>query len=430
VRLTLTKSKPGPKGYKDRATRQRGAGLVTRRETRKWENAPASTLRSVRAGWRLAWKHAGRYMKYKNIPRHFREGNIHGGQLWANRNECKMTNKMAGEVLERVYLSGKVSLAQLKQVRHWLSYSYYLMTGNSEGNWPEVGLQWDSFKLANLPTIRKSLVAVKIPVPANLKTAYTKPWTPAHPMSLVDFETAALGAHDYFIFGLRPRVDLDKVKKSTEHLINNNERYGLTVMNGGRSKLQGNKRGTRPWKVHRVCFCRRGAHTSPPKVIRLNQDGNPTRQPSWNTVCPLAIMEFMQNLQGTTKWKPYAKWNGSGTVSRQNHGDVPELANRWLQTQTHQGPFDPNSGRKTLSRWLEELKIPYEVGFEIHGDLQTVWRYSYQPGLAKSQFQDREQSRDIDKATKALRLFAKWLHDDTTKPSLKEQLQGILQNLD
>ena len=102
----MGKSKPGPKGYKDKATRQRGAGLVTRRETRKWENAPAATLRSVRQGWNLAWRHAGRYMKYKRIPRQFREGNIHGGKLWANRNECKMSDKMAGEVLERVYLSG------------------------------------------------------------------------------------------------------------------------------------------------------------------------------------------------------------------------------------------------------------------------------------------------------------------------------------
>jgi len=426
----LGKSKPGPKGYKDKATRQRGAGLVTRRETRKWENAPAATLRSVRQGWNLAWRHAGRYMKYKRIPRQFREGNIHGGKLWANRNECKMSDKMAGEVLERVYLSAKASLAQLKQVRHWLSYSYYLMTGNSEGNWPEVGLQWESFNLASLPTIRKSLIAVRIPVPLNLKTAFTKPWTPTHPMPLIHFETAALGAHDYYVFGLRPRVDLDKVKKSTEHLINVNERYGVTTMKGGKSKLQGNKRGTRPWKVFRVCFCKGGNHVSPPGTIRLNQDGNPVKAPTWNTVCPLAIMEFMKTIQDTNQWKPYPRWNTTGTVSRQNYGDVPALANRWLQVQTHQGPFDPNSGRKSLSRWLEELKIPYELGFEVHGDLQTVWRYSYQPGLPKSKFEDREQSRDVDKATRALRLFAKWLHDDTTKPSLKQQLQGILAGLD
>ena len=205
MRRNLARSKRGPKGYKDKATKQRGAGLITRRETRKWENAPLSTLRSVRQGWRLAWKFAGKYLRYKKVPTKFRKGNIHGGKLWANRNECKMTDKLAGEVIERVYLSGKATLSQLKKVRHSLSYSYYLMTGVSEENWPEVYCQWESFDIKNLPqSTRRSLVATRIPVPANLKTAFTKQWTPAHPMSLVEFETAALAAHDYYIFGLRP----------------------------------------------------------------------------------------------------------------------------------------------------------------------------------------------------------------------------------
>ena len=117
------KSKRGPKSFKEKSTRQRGAGLVSRRETRKWENASAATHRSVRAGWRLACRYAGAYMRRKGIPMTFRKNNLHGGKLWANRNECVMTNKMAGEILERVYNSRKVTEAQLKQVRHTLSYS-------------------------------------------------------------------------------------------------------------------------------------------------------------------------------------------------------------------------------------------------------------------------------------------------------------------
>ena len=378
----------------------------------------------------VAWKHAGKYMRRKNIPTSFRKGNIHGGRLWANRNECVMTNRMAGEIIERVYLSGKATLPQLKQVRHTLSYSFYLRTGKSKANWPEVGAQWQSFQLSSLPGSLKSLKAIRIPVPENLRVAYTTPWNPTGTWSLFDFVVAGLTAHDYFIFGLRPVVDMNKVKISRCHFINVNELYGTTKMIGGKSKLQGNKRGTRPWNVHRVCFCRGGKHTSVPDDIVLDIQGNPTDPPTWNTVCPLAMMEFLQTTSPVDAWMPYPKWRKNGLVSKQSHGDVSGLANKWLQSQANQAPFDRNSGRKSLSRWLEELHIPYEVGHEIHGDLQKVWRYSYQPSLPKSSYEIREQSRDSDTATKGLRLFAKWLFDKAPKPSVKRQLQDILATLD
>ena len=60
------------------------------------------------------WKHAARYMTRKGIPRpgEFDPRNIHGGQLWGTRKECKLTDKMAGEIIERCYESGKVGLDQ------------------------------------------------------------------------------------------------------------------------------------------------------------------------------------------------------------------------------------------------------------------------------------------------------------------------------
>ena len=160
--MRYTLGKRGPKSFKDKALRQRGAGLVTRRETRKWENASKASLRSVRGGWKVALKFAGKYIRRKRIPASFRKRNIHGGQLWANRNECKMTDKIAGEIIERVYLSKQATLFQLRQVRHSLSYAYYLMTGNAGENWPEVKRQWDSFNLAALPQPRRTLKAVKV----------------------------------------------------------------------------------------------------------------------------------------------------------------------------------------------------------------------------------------------------------------------------
>ena len=140
-------------------------------------------------------------------------------------------------------------------------------------------------------------------------------------------------------------------------------------------------------------------------------------------------MEFHEHLQGTS-WRPYPKLNTTGSVSRNNQGKVPDLANKWLQVQTHQDPFDANSGRKSLARWLDYHSIPYEVGFEIHGDLQQIWRNAYQSKLAKSKFADRCQSRDVDLAAKALRLFAMWLHENQPKPSIKQQLQAVLASLD
>ena len=82
-----------------------------------------------------------------------------------------------------------------------------------------------------------------------------------------------------------------------------------------------------------------------------------------------------------------------------------------------------------LCSLLEFLSIPYEVGFEIHGDVQTCWRSNYQPKLGKSKFDDRRQSLDADLAAKAQRLFAMWLHEDQPKPSIKQQLQAVLASL-
>ena len=429
MRTVLTKNKRGPRSYQSKAKRQRGAGLVTRRETRKWANASPHTLKSVRAGWNLAWKHAKDYLKRKRIPKTYRKGNIHAGKLFASRNECKMSNHIAGQIIDKVYESGEATLDQLKKVRHMLSYSFYLVMGESESNWPEVAEQWKSFDMATLPKPSSTTKAKSIPTPENLKLAFMKPWTFESRWPLVKWTTGALAAHDYFIFGLRPRVDIDKVKNSTTHVINTNERYGYTAMKGGRSKLHGLKKGTRPWNVFRVCFCKGRKHKSPPVNLVLDEEGNPQELPQWNTCCPLAMMELIRNLQGTEQWRPYAKWNDSGTVSKSNHGDTPLFANKWLHHQVSLPLFDQNSGRKALARWLEELKVAYELGFQIHGDLPKTWRDSYQPSIPRTTFPDRRQSGDPDTATRALRAFAKWLNEEKENKSLKQKLEEILAQL-
>ena len=387
-------------------------------------------MNAYRAGYNTMWKYAGPYMRRKGFkqPGEFRKDNQHGGRLWASRKECQMTDRSAGEIIERVYESGKVGVDQLKQVRHSLSYAYYLTTSIQGENYPEVYAQWKTFDLTKLPGVRRPVKPVRIPIPANLKLAFTTPWSSAHPQSLTTFTTGVLCTYDTHIFGLRPNVDTKKVKDSRSHFINANEGYGKTKMVEGRSKLHLSKRGTREWWVYRVCTCK-GKHKGPSeRQSRVKKDGNPKSRPTWDTCCPVAAMEFLHHHQGAN-FRCYPKWNKSGNYGETNHGDVPGLANRWLEIQGQSADgaeFDRNSGRKSLARWLAELGVPYKESIHIHGDLEEVWRDSYQDSLHKSHYRVRLQSTDPDTATKGLRRFAKWLNGEKTGPSLKEKLLEIL----
>ena len=172
-------------------------------------NLSDSTANAYRTGFNTMWKHAGAYMARKGIPRagKFKKSNLHKGRLWASRKECFLTDKMAGSIIERVYESGKVGLDQLKQVRHSMSYAYYLTTGIQGENYPEVYAQWKSFDMRTLPAVRKPVKPTRIPTPANLKTAFTSKWNPDHQMTFVQFILGLLCCWDTDVFGLRPNVD-------------------------------------------------------------------------------------------------------------------------------------------------------------------------------------------------------------------------------
>ena len=123
---------------------------------------------------------ARKYMKRRGFPAPgtFRKDNQHGGMLWANRKECTMTDKAAGEIIERCFESKLFGVDQMKQIRHSLSYSYYLRTGAPQANWPEVIAQWKSFgNMKSLPPGKKRIKPTKIPNHRNLKSAFNSPWT-------------------------------------------------------------------------------------------------------------------------------------------------------------------------------------------------------------------------------------------------------------
>ena len=429
--LAKGKRHKGPLSFLEKAKKPRGAGLVTRRELRQNENVSKATREAYRAGYNTMWKYAGPYMRRKGFkrPGEFRKNNQHGGNLWATRNECQMTNKTAGEILERVYESGQVSAPQLKQVRHSMSYAYYLKKGKGGDNWPEVKAQWRSYSLAKLPEGKKKLKPTRIPTLENLKKAFTKRWKANDEMNLADFCVGLLACWDNHVFGLRPNVDIKKVKDSREHVINDSEGYGTTGMVDGRSKLHLSKRGTRAWRVYRVCTCKGKHKTISHGQLFLNKDGNPKKRPTWNTCCPLAAMQLVRANQLEKEWRIYPKWTKAGIFGKKNVGDVSTLANKWLQHQGQQADdgslFDHNSGRKSLARWLEQLSVAYRESVHIHGDLECVWRHSYQDRLDISHYRTREQSTNPDLACKALRRLVKFFHGAKTK-SFKEQLQAFM----
>ena len=170
---------------------------------------------------------------------------------------------------------------------------------------------------------------------------------------------------------------------------------------------------------------------SNPEANFTDAEGNPIENPNWNTVCPVAGMEFLAARQGP-KFGIYRKWNAKQRgYSKQNRGDIPVCGLEWLYSQGVPGPFDRNSGRKALSRWVEKLNIPYPEQLHIHGDLEVVWRNHYQGQLIKSGNKNRKQSTNADEATRALKRFAGWLHSsDEPKPSIRQQLATILATLD
>ena len=430
--LTKGRRHKGPLSFLEKAKKPPGAGLVTRRELRQNENVSKATRDAYRAGYNTMWKHAGPYMRRKGFkrPGEFRSNNQHGGRLWSTRKECQMTDKSAGEIIERVYLSKKVSVQQLKQVRHSLSYSYYLKTGKGGENWPEVKAQWRSFALATLPEGKRKLIPVRIPSPKHLKRAFTKPWKAKTGVSLATFSVGLLACWDTAVFGLRPNVDVNKVKSSRDHDINPSDGYATTAMVNGRSKLHLSKRGTRPWQVFRVCTCKGTHKVIPDGQLYLRKDGNPGKRPTWNTCCPVAAMQLVRaNQMETEEWRIYPKWTKAGIFGKKNVGDVSQLANEWLKHQgqtTEEGElFDHNSGRKSLARWLEHLNVPYRESVHIHGDLECVWRHSYQDRLDVSHYRTREQSTNPDLACKALRRLVKFFHGAKTK-TFKEQLRAFM----
>ena len=415
------KRRRGPKSFLDSAELFPCAGQRSQIQAEKNALRDSETMKNIRYGFRLMWQEVPGVMRRYNIGRYgsFDPKNGHGGRCWGWPKECKLKNSQAKTIIWDIWQKRSLTLPQMKKVRQSLAYAYELSGGpRPGGNYDGVNQVWKNVRPEQCVESSTTTLPQRIPTTDELKVAFTKEWTPEHPWCLMRFLQGLVQAYDLFVFGIRSREDIDRVKKSTHHQHNWKRGWQCTSFLGGRAKLAGVKKNTRPWKVYRRCHCPGGKHIHPPSGFckEINAEGNPEVEVKWNTTCPLAALQLIWQLQGTNKSGPkrcYGKWLPSGRYGTSNTGDVVEMAIDWMIAQgacTEEDCYDTNSGRKSLARWCAKLNIPYTESFHIHADLYEVWAENYEHEVEKPHnFKRRLQSTDPAIATAALMKFANFL---------------------
>jgi len=392
-----------------------------------------TAMSRYRGGYKLIWAKGRRYVSrlpHFGEPGTFDPRNHHGGAMPALPGDFHLTGNQAATILEKVATAKGVSYSQVRKVSATLSYLYSIQTGVRTKNWPEVKTMLDSFDPKDFQLVRKSLKPTVVPQPKALKEAFTKEYSPAcgwpystlstyrisglniNEMALhAKWITGLLACWCWALWGCRPRCDLDSLKTSHQHTVNPVQGWASTAYDGGRNKLSGKKSGTRPWSAFFVCMCPGGQHQSVPEDFEYTFDeyGHPQMEITFCTVCPLNCLDIKSRKPVDGHWNVFSKWTKTTRAWVSNHGKVAELARSWITDAQDCGPGDgleycTNSGRMALAGWLEDLHAPYHEGFQIHGDLQDVWR-KYQPGLPDSNYAVRSQCTNARIATAALRRF-------------------------
>ena len=341
--------------------------------------------------------------------------NVHNGVCWGWPKECNLDNQQAKTIYYNAYKTQKLTMDQLIVVRKAMSHAWELAGGLPGGNFPGVKEVWRIVRSGKTASQIHKVLPERIPTVEELRHAFNQEWTPSSPMSLVTFSQGLLAAYDLFVFGLRSTEDVKRVKKSVTHHQDWTNGWQATEFKGGRAKLCGTKKGSRPWRIWRSCHCPGKHHVRPPSTFftEIRKNGNPRCEVKWCTVCPLAVLEFLFSIQEPPAAKRcYAKWLGSGRMGDSNIADVPAAAIQWFVSQgtvIESNKYDRNAGRKSLAVWCGHLQVPYPESFQCHGDLFETWAKNYETDVVQSSFNQRNQSRDPVIATKALRRFANFL---------------------
>ena len=388
-------------------------------------------MQKHRTHYRLIWKHLRKYLLETTKlpePDTCSKYNQHGGVMPAMRDEFGLTDRQAGEILDKMGTGKAISYESLKGVSGMLGYLYQLKTGKEKENWPDVKIAMSSFLPKDF-SVKKSMVPEKIPTPPQMKTVLTKDWTPACGMSFARWVTGLLACWCWGLWGCRPNVDLDSLKKSESHTFNPQAGWASTAYLGGRNKLPGKKQGTRPWSAFFVCMCDGGVHKPVPPnwEFTIGRDGNPRQSANlpFCSCCPLNCLDLKHRRSGVRPMHLFSKWTKTSITWGSNHGDVVAVAFEFMRAQGIEPDFDRHAGRKSLAAILEELGCSFQVGFEIHGDNPDVWVEHYQPNLhGAMEFKRRKQSMDPRVATAALRMWRHYCGKDR-KPRIPQCFESF-----
>ena len=427
--------------YQSKARLPKGAGMMKQVAFKKNAMKSPVTMQGYRNGFRKWWQGCPRYLQSIKMKRvgEYDKQNQHAGEMFALPGEFKLTSRQAGQVLYKCYQSGKFTISQMKQIKKVLAYAWSLDGGEPGKNYPHIPGIWEIVMEKECHPQKKHILPTKIPLPEDLRKAFTKAWPgPECGMSLVDWSRGLLIAWDWCVLGARAKEDLKRIKNGEEHAHNRREGWGYTELKGGRAKLAGRKKGTRAWRAWRICMCL-NEHRALPEDIEysLDKHGNPQdcmhNHRDWCTECPLNCMELI--LRGQYKHEDkriYRKWNakGSGSYGKGSQGELIKFMFEWFKIQGLNPNWDSNAGRKSLGRWLEMLNVPHDESIEIHGDLLDVWSKHYQAGLPKrGDSKTREQSKNPEDATRALRKFATFCGRGQPAPVRLDMTQRLLKGI-
>ena len=374
-------------------------------------------MKQLKYGFRLMWREVPGWMKKFKIGEvgSFDQWNGFKGKCWAWPSECKLSNHQAQTIFWRIFQKKTMTMTQMNVLSKALSFAFELRGGAPGGNWPGVDEVREIVKVQHqlLAAPKGSVIPNLIPTPPEIKIAFTSEWTPENAMSLLPWSQGLVCAKDGFLDGLRPVEDIDRIKKSREVEVDWKNGWMRTGFQGGRAKLCGDKKGTRPWGLWTGCHCAGGEHVGPPEDFWLyvDKEGNPKDgvEITWDTTCPLAALQLVWQTQGENK-RRYAKWSTvtGRCMPTTNIADPVAFAIDWFVAQgvcPANRRYDHNSGRKCFARLARHCDLEFPAIFQVVGDLPSTWRDHYDPDLPVSAFTKREQSRDPSVCTVASRTF-------------------------
>ena len=126
--------------------------------------------------------------------------------------ECKLTNAQARAIFYACYKSRKFTFPMMRTMRKSFAYAFELIgAGKPRGNFPGVNDVWSIIRLDQLPDNITTTIPDRIPQPEEIKVAFTRGWTPDHPWCLMQFLGGMVAGHDWGIFGLRSREDIESI---------------------------------------------------------------------------------------------------------------------------------------------------------------------------------------------------------------------------